>query len=53
MLLGELPRCILSHRMLDEWMSDPREAYLCAVGYEEDVYVDKKHQLPIRHLNGA
>jgi hypothetical protein len=34
-------------------MSDIGEADLCAKSCEEDVFVDKKSQSPIRHLNGA
>jgi hypothetical protein len=35
-------------------MSDHRKADLCAIGHEEDVFVDKKkRQLPIQHLDGA
>jgi hypothetical protein len=34
-------------------MSDRREAHLHAVGCEEDVFVEKKCQLPIPHLDEA
>jgi hypothetical protein len=34
-------------------MGDHRKANLCAVSSEEDVFVKKKHKLPILHLNGA
>jgi hypothetical protein len=34
-------------------MSDRGEADLCTISHEENVFVGKKNQSPIQHLDGA
>ncbi len=47
---GSSPNCLI---LMRHHMGDRGKANLRDVGSEEDVFVDKKRQLLILHLNGA